>query len=332
MPATAPVLGLARVTALRPESPDDDWDVQLERAGGHFLQSLAWQRVQRRLGYAVVAERRPGWLWTGSVRVGAFPRYLYVPYGPAGGDLDAALQSVADAARERRLDFARVEPLAAPSGDALARLRARRVKPVQPRWTSVLDLTQTEEALRRGLSAGHRGSINAAPRRGIVIARNPGTASAETFVALERATKARTGYAGRRPGYYRAILETLQPLHSASLYVAEAAGSVIAAAICFDFASTRYYAYAASDPVAGRKLGAAVPLVWRMILDARSEGRRVFDFWGVAPPGAPDHRWAGFTQFKRAFGGRLLERPGAWELEIHALRHRLFSLAQTVRR
>ena len=73
------------------------------------------------------------------------------------------------------------------------------------------------------------------------------------------------------------------PEHAAALYIAEAAGAPVAAALCFDFSGTRYYAHAVSDPETGRRLQAAAPLVWRMILDARAAGARRFDFWGITP-------------------------------------------------
>lgn len=318
------------MAALRSGAPDD-WDVELQRSGGHFLQSRAWQRVQAALGYEVVAERGAGWQWSGSVRAGRFPRYVYVPYGPAGTDLAAAIASITEAARSRALDFARIEPLSAPPHDVLAVARARRATSVQPRWTWLLDLGPSEEELRRGLSAGHRGSINAATRRGLEIARSAGD-DAEPLIELQRLAAGRDGFRGQDADYYRTVLRVLVPLGAASLYIASAGSRAVAAAVCFDFDGTRYYAHAASDPDTGRKLGAAAPLVWQMILDARSAGMRYFDFWGVAPPGASHHRWAGFTRFKQAFGGRLVERPGAWELPIRSLRHRVFALAQTLKR
>jgi lipid II:glycine glycyltransferase (peptidoglycan interpeptide bridge formation enzyme) len=319
------------VAALRSGVPDG-WDVELQRLDGHFLQSRAWQHVQEALGYEVVGAHGDSWLWAGSIRAGRFPRYLYVPYGPTGTDMDGALNSVGEVSRSHSLDFARVEPLTAPSRESLTRMSARAVATVQPRWTWVLDLTQDEHHLRRGLAAGHRGSINAAPRRGLTIRRGDDRSDADAFIELQRHAAGRSGFRGQQAQYYLTLLDVLRPQQFASLYVAEAGSRVVAAAICFDFAATRYYAHAASDPVEGRRLGAAAPLVWQMILDARADGKREFDFWGVAPPGAADHRWAGFTQFKRAFGGRLVERPGTWELPVHPARHRLFTIVRALRR
>ncbi len=318
---------------MRERGADDEWDAVLQRHGGHFLQSRAWQRVQQRLGYEVLQGRDGSWLWAGSVRAGRFPRYVYVPYGPSGPIIDEALIDIRRSADEHNLDFARIEPLAAPSADALRRIRAARATPVQPRWTWVLRLEGDESDLRRGLSAGHRGSINAAPRRGLSFRSSRDPAAIEVFCELQRrALTAGSAYRSHRADYFRTLAEVLFPERHSALYVAEAEGNAVAAAIAFDFHDTRYYAYAASDPATGRRLGAAAPLVWQMIQDARAEGMRLFDFWGVAPPRTEGHRWEGFSQFKRSFGGQLIERPGSWEIPVRPLRHRAFSLTRALKR
>jgi len=311
---------------------DDDWDAALERNGGHFLQSRAWQAAQRALGYEVVHSRGDSWLWAGSIRAGRFPRYVYVPYGPSGEFGDEALSSIVEVCSSHSLDFARVEPLGQPASTVLDRARAVRAKPVQPRWTWLLDLTAAEDELRHGLSAGHRGSINAAPRRGLRVRRSAEPAEVDVLCELQRRAAGRGRYRGHSPAYFHALASSLMPRGAAALYFAEVDGDALASALVFDFARTRYYAHAASDPDRGRRLGAAAPLVWQMILDARAAGASAFDFWGVAPPAARDHGWAGFSQFKRAFGGRLVERPGAWEIPQRVSRHRLFRVLRTFSR
>lgn len=312
---------------------EGDWDAALLAMGGHFLQSTAWQRVQQDLGYPVVHARGPDWMWAGSLRLGRFPRYMYVPYGPiAGAQTDGALRSATDAARANRLDFVRAEPAGRDVVPALRMLQARRTRSIQPRCTWVLDIDTTEEKLRSGLSAGHRGSINAAQRRGLRFSSSRDPHRIDVYVDLQRRAAARSGFTGRPAGYHRTVAEVLMPAGIATLYIAETDTAVVAAAVCFDFGPTRYYANAASDPELGRRLGAAAPLVWRMILDARSEGRACFDFWGVVPGAPRGHAWAGFTQFKTAFGGRLVERVGTWDVPVRSLRYKLYSALARSRR
>src|SRR5438105_2266780 len=247
-------------------------------------------RVQTALGYDVTWRRGPGWQWAAALRSGRFPRYLYVPYGPtAPSAAEAALRDIATTARALGLDFARVEP----SAGALAALHsagARAAPAIQPRWTWVLDIGADIDILRSGLEKGHRSRINAAQRRGIRVWQTANPADVGIFLALQgRATRSRTSFKGQPASYHRTVAETLMPLGGATLYVAAVDDRPLAASICFDFGRTRYYAHAASDPDAGRRLGAGPPLLWQMILDAKARGAACFDFWGGIPDHKPSH-------------------------------------------
>ena len=319
---------------------DAEWDFALQRMGGHFLQSTLWQRVQTALGHDVLWARDEHWMWAGAIRAGHFPRYAYLPHGPTAVSheaMAAALQQAVNAARARSLDFVRTEPAGAAALPALLASGAHPSRSIQPRWTWVLDLTPDEAVLRRGLSAGHRGAINAAARRGLTFLASADPDDIEIFLRLQERTAAAGRFRGQAQSYHRALARTLMPEHAATLYTAEAAGCAVAAALCFDFSGTRYYAHAVSDPESGRTLQAAAPLVWRMILDGREAGARRFDFWGVTPsgqpaPGAPPHPWDGFSQFKRSFGGEAVERAGTWDLGVRSLRHSLYRAAVRFRR
>jgi Acetyltransferase (GNAT) domain len=333
------VLASQRVSAAHAGVADAEWDSALQRMGGHFLQSTLWQRVQTALGHDVVWARGESWMWAGAIRAGHFPRYVYLPHGPTAISAEAmtgALADVTDAARARALDFVRAEPAGADALPALIASGAHPSRSIQPRWTWILDLTPDEAALRRGLSSGHRGAINAAERRGLTIRASTDPEDIEIFLSLQERTAAAGRFRGQGQSYHRAVARTLMPEHAAALYVADAAGAPVAAALCFDFSGTRYYAHAVSDPEAGRRLQAAAPLVWRMILDARAAGARRFDFWGVSPGGqaAPcaQHPWDGFSQFKRSFGGEAVERSGTWDLGVRSLRHGLYRAAVRLRR
>jgi FemAB family len=326
------VLASPDVFATRRGVAEGDWDSALLALDGHFLQSTPWQRVQSALGYEVLTARDAGWMWAAAVRGGAFPRYMYVPYGPtAGTDAVAAIGSTVSAARGASLDFVRAEPVGKDIPAALMQAGAVHTRAIQPRWTWVLDIDASEDDLRRGLSAGHRGSINAAPRRGLRFRSTRDPAEMSQFVELQRRAAARAGFSGRSERYHRTVASVLMPLGAAVLYIAEAEARAVAAALAFDFGSARYYAHAVSDPDVGRHLSAAAPLVWQMILDARAQGTQHFDFWGVVPDAPPDHAWAGFTRFKQAFGGRLVERPGTWDLPVRSTRYRAYALMRRLR-
>jgi lipid II:glycine glycyltransferase (peptidoglycan interpeptide bridge formation enzyme) len=305
------VLASQHVSSAHAGVADSEWDSALQRMGGHFLQSTLWQRVQAALGHEVIWSRDEQWMWAGAIRSGRFPRYVYLPHGPTA---------------------VRAEPAGAFATEALNASGAQPSRAIQPHWTWVLDLTPDEAALRKGLSGGHRGAINAAPRRGLTIRSSTNPADIEVFVRLQETTAAAGRYRGQGGAYHRIVAATLMPEGASVLYIAKAEGEAVAAALCFDFAATRYYAHAVSNPDSGRRLQAAAPLVWQMILDARASGTRQFDFWGITPGGTPGHPWEGFSQFKRSFGGQAVERAGTWDLRVRPMRHRLYRVAARLRR
>jgi len=312
-----------------------EWDSALQRMGGHFLQSTLWQRVQAALGHEVIWSRDERWMWAGAIRSGRFPRYVYLPHGPtavSGAAMTDALGDAMAAARERSLDFVRAEPAGDGAAVALRASGAQPSRAIQPRWTWVLDLAPDEAVLRKGLSAGHRGAINAAPRRGLTIRSSTDPDDIEVFLRLQETTAASGRYRGQSESYHRIVAATLMPEGAAVLYIAEADSEAVAAALCFDFDATRYYAHAVSHPETGRKLQAAAPLVWQMLLDARAGGALRFDFWGITPGGTPGHPWEGFSQFKRSFGGEAVERAGTWDLGVRPMRHRLYRVVARLKR
>ena len=329
------MLASQRVSAAHAGVAGADWDAALQRMGGHFLQSTLWQRVQAALGHEVIWSRDERWMWAGAIRSGRFPRYVYLPHGPTsilGAAMIDALADSVTAARAHALDFVRAEPAGDGAGVALREIGAQPSRSIQPHRTWVLDLTPDETVLRKGLSAGHRSAINAASRRGLTIRSSTDPADIDVFLRLQRTTAAAGRYRGQSELYHRIVAATLMPERAAALYVAEAEGEAVAAAVCFDFDATRYYAHAVSHPEIGRRLQAAAPLVWQMILDARARGARRFDFWGITPGGTPGHPWDGFSQFKRSFGGQAVERAGTWDLGVRPLRHRLYRVIARLRR
>ncbi len=276
-------------------------------------------------------------MWSAYEETGRGVRYLYCPYGPvlknpgANGPLRESLQSLLQEGKDRGQDFVRLEP-----GTGLdAKMKDMGAIPSfdgQPQWTTVLDLARPAEELKHSFTKGHRSSINGAQRRGLTIRHSTSTEDLALFLSfLERASK-KSRFHGHEQRYYETLIRTLGPAGIATIYLAEHEDTPVAAAICLDWAGVRYYAHAAADPEQPRSLAPAAPVCWQMILDAQKNGSHSFDLYGIAPPGAsPTHPWAGFTQFKLAFGGRVVERGHGWDLPIRKLRHTVYRTMQKLR-
>ena len=78
---------------------------------------------------------------------------------------------------------------------------------------------------------------------------------------------------------------------------------------------------------------ATVGLLTSAIFDAKEKGLKYFDFWGIAPANAPkDHPWAGFTKFKKSFGGFPVEYAGTYDIVLNPTKYRLYNLARKANR
>ena len=74
--------------------------------------------------------------------------------------------------------------------------------------------------------------------------------------------------------------------------------------------TANYYMTWTSD--LGRNSGAHYKLVWEEMLLAKKRGVKYFDFEGVFDARWPQKKWHGFTEFKRRFGGKLVQFPGGY--------------------
>jgi len=72
-----------------------------------------------------------------------------------------------------------------------------------------------------------------------------------------------------------------------------------------------YYMFAASTEY-GKKVFAPTLNVWGTLRLAKKRGCKIFDFEGIYDERFPIKSWAGFTRFKKSFGGITVEFPGTY--------------------
>jgi hypothetical protein len=314
--------------------PPENWDAELQAKGGHFLQSRIWGQFQQALGRQVYHSQRDGWMWLGVMRRSSGIKYLMSSYGPlgtTGPSFAEAFSELVSAGKIHKCDFVRFEPTGHVS---LADLEARgavSIGEIQPQFTRIIDLTRSEDELRAGLTSGHRNLINGTERRGIVVKKVEDPDSVELFLKMLKDTASRSKVTFYPNSYYRKLLEVLGPLGAAKLYLASVKDQPVAAALFYDWGDNRYYAHAGAFQELNRQHKASVSLVWQAILDAKADGKKRFDLWGIAPENQPDHPWAGITQFKTSFGGETVSYLGTWDMPIHKMKYRLYELYRVMK-
>jgi lipid II:glycine glycyltransferase (peptidoglycan interpeptide bridge formation enzyme) len=247
------------------------------------------------------------------------PRGLLVDYGDAG-----TLAALTDALREKgRGDGAvvlKIEPMPTGFGDGLRRLGYREIKKgVQPRHTLYLDLKRSEDELLAGMERRTRYNVNYAGRKGVTARASTTIDDLHLFYYLLGATVDRKNFLVHNWAYYEKMLELFGD--TSTILLAEAEEDTLAASFVLGFGKYAYYAHAASSS-RRRELKATNRIVWESILWAKAAGYEVFDFWGVPGNPTPENPLYGVYNFKKGFGGDMVEFGAPYDLPLKAAKYR----------
>ena len=302
----------------------------------YFLQGPAWADFQRALGRTVHEQAGPGWRFLAVEESNPAGKLLYAPYGPVAESLaafDAALAALTDLARGCGAVFVRIEPVSAGFGaaDAGDVLRRRGLRPApanqQPELSWIVDLDRDFKDVLADMKPVNRNLYRNIHKKDVTFRTSQDPEDIRVLLNFLHLTAARNGFKPQSDEYLSQVARSLMPAGAATLFIAERHGGPIAAALAYDSADTRTYAHAALDD-SHRKLSAGIPLLVTLMADAKEKGLKYVDLWGVAPADQPEHKWAGFTAFKKSFGGREIAYPGTWDLPVKKLRYRAYQLAR----
>jgi lipid II:glycine glycyltransferase (peptidoglycan interpeptide bridge formation enzyme) len=218
--------------------------------------------------------------------------------------------------------------------DAGRALRERGLQPApsnqQPELSWIVDLDGDFKDVLAGMKPTNRNLYRNIHKKGVTFRSSQDPEEVSVLLKFLHMTAERNGFKPQSDDYLRSVARSLMPAGAGTLFIAELEGEPIAAALAYDSADTRTYAHAALDDT-HRKLSAGIPLLVTLMADAKDKGLKHVDLWGVAPEDEPDHKWAGFTAFKKSFGGREIAYPGTWDLPVNKLRYRAYELARKLR-
>ena len=306
----------------------------------HFLQSKDWETFEQSLGHQTFHHSTPDFSYLAIKKPTKLGPYLFVPYGPSISTtqpekcLKKALESLVSLAKEQKAIFIRLEPTYAFSASTLAHMSLTKTKDIDPAHTWRLDLSPAREDLILGFSHGTRLGHNQFPRKHLSVEVSHNPKDIAHLVRLQTALAKKKGITAYDQKYLENELR--QPF--ASLYLVHLQDpetqkdQIVAASLFFDDEtnSTRYYMQSASDPTY-KNLPTTVGLLCASIFDAKEKGLKTFDFWGIAPNDAPkDHPWAGFTRFKKSFGGTPLTYSGTYDLVLNKQKYTLYKALRKV--
>lgn len=310
-----------------------DWNSTIQNRGGYVLHGTEWANFQTSIGRQVYFDISENWYYIMFNRQVSGLRYMLAMQNPLiGSDARSALESLCIKARDEKCDFVRIEPNGAISTQDLEAMGAQRIHDVEPRYSLVVDLTLSEEELRHNLQSGHRNRINTGEKRGINIMKTTDTKVLPAFLRLMHDTADHAKITNHPDWYYQKMATSLIEQGMASFYVATVENTPASISLIYDWGDTRYYAHTGNDQVLNRQYKAAVSNVWQMIIDAKSDGKKHFDLWGMAPPDEPNHPWAGITEFKKGFGAEAVQyHIGTYDIPLNKPKYKLYSTYQKMR-
>lgn len=319
------------MTLARIEDPDK-WDEFVGRERGHLLQCWAWGELKSCFGWNA---ERLALVENGRICAGAQLLYrhllpgltvAYIPRGPQAPNVDF-LRALREMVQSRGAFLLKLEPDWSRGDQREAMLAAAGFKhsteTIQPPATIHIDLTRTLDDILASMKPKWRYNIRLSEKKGATI--RAGTSSdLAAFFELTRVTALRDKFAVHPVAYYRQVYELLTTREAARLFVAEKDGQALAMIFVTAFGDEAIYLYGASGNE-HRNLMPNHGLHWAAIQWAKARGCKRYDLWGI-PEVAEEKAGASRSspkdaaplpdslyQFKRGFGGKIVQYSGAWE-------------------
>lgn len=308
---------------------DERWDALAgQTAESGFMQSSAWAAFKRAEGYETLSyglfeaeELRGG----GSLLTYAAQGregFLLCPEGPilpwqdreqAREGLRLLARATEQQAEQRGGLGLRIEPHLPPPRPSLMRNWTRAPVDLNPIHSLMLDLTLSDEDFRAQMRPKGRYNLGLAQRHGVTVTRSREMRDLSRFYPLFEETAQRQSFFAEPFGFFLNLGAALFPSGQAELFFAEWQGETLAAVLVILFGRRATYLYGGSS-TRHRNVMATYALHWEVMQAARKQGCVEYDLYGYDPFGLPDHLYAGFSQFKRQFGGRRVDSIGAYDL------------------
>jgi len=297
------------------------WNQFIVQNSGSFLQSWQWGDFQEALGrkiWRIEIHGLKGLVIRHDLPFGK--NYLYCPRGPIGEitnyTFQAFLEKVKKIAEEEKSIFLKIEPQNNFQFSIFNFQKSQ--KQIQPQKTLILDITKSEEELLKQMHQKTRYNIGLAQKKGVVV--EISNSESQAFFGLLKQTAKQDKFHLHPKEYYQKMLE----FDIIKLFLAKYQDKIIVANLVCFFGDTAVYLHGASD-YNYRHLMAPYLLQWQAIYQARKQGLRYYDFWGI-----DEKRWPGVTRFKKGFGGQETVYPGVFDLIFRPWWYQAYNLARIV--
>lgn len=312
-------------------------DFAASQKQSQFLQSWEWGEFQRSAGNKVIRlgiRDDNGLKLAFSLIKKSMPlnkAYFYCPRLGikylSGEELAQVFEEIEKIAKEEKVVFLRFEPRT--KFNALSgRFMIKKTIDVQPAKTLILDLQNSEEDILKAMHQKTRYNIRLSNKKGVKVV-EAGLERFDEFWKLMQETKTRDQFRLHERDYYFGMLKTLRNNRDGlrvKLYFGEYEGGVAAANLVAFFGDMATYMHGASSNE-HRNIMAPFALQWEVIKQAKAQGYKYYDFFGI-----DEKKWPGVTRFKTGFGGETIEYPGVYDIVFDKRMYSLYNIVRKIRR
>lgn len=312
-----------------------------------FTQAWNWGEVQRA---AKETPRRLAYLEQGQVVALAQVivvaarrgRFVFVPHGPLANWskrtlVSAVLGHLQQLARAEQALFLRVSPYLTDLAVNRQVFKQAGFLPApihmhaERTWT--LDIRPPLDTLLKNMRKNTRYAIRSATKLGVKVTRHiTAPAVRQYFYPLFKATASRRGFVPFAEKFIEQELTLLARDQEAQLFLGWYNNEVLAGALVIFHGGRGYYHHGAST-LKYPKIPAAHAVQWAAIQEAKRQGCREYNFWGIAENETdPHHPWHGVTFFKQGFGGFATQLMHAQDYPLSPLYWLTYAFEQLRRR
>lgn len=293
----------------------------------NFLQSFNWGEFHQRLGKQVV---RLAFFNEHSQVVGLSAmvyetarrgNYISIAGGPLCNWNDVFLvktifEEIEVVARQLGAQFIRFRPQAIDSLELRAQLQqlgmVESPMHVTADLTLQLDLSLSEDELLMQMRKNTRSAIRKAQKESITVETSTDPNDIREFYDIQLAVAQKQGFVPFSYDFLHTQFEVFNEDNQVMLFKAYQEGVLLASAFVLFYNSEAVYHYGVSTPENARLPG-SYACQWAAILEAKNRGCSKYNFWGIAPEEATNHRFSGVSLFKRGFGGQEVEYLHAFD-------------------
>lgn len=238
--------------------------------------------------------------------------FLYIPYGPIVDQSNkeifrTLIEHIRTFAKKEKYDFIRVSPFLDETTENEKLFRGVGFRPapmhILAETTWLLDLSKSEEELLMAMNKNHRNLIRRCQKEGVGVEKTSDPKKLGVFNKLHDLTVSRHNFSRFSSSYVEKEFGAFAP-ENTTLFIGHLPnGDIDATAIVMYYGTMACYRHGASAG-GDRRLPTSYIVQWEAILEAKRRGMKWYNFWGIAPEGAPkSHPFFGITHFKKGFGG-----------------------------